>query len=40
MRVITGKGQIVREYILTAPEGTIILPERGLDLDEQASFLK
>lgn len=25
MRVITGKGQIVREYILTAPEGTIIL---------------
>lgn len=40
MRVITGKGQIVREYILTAPEGTIILPERGLDLEEQASFLK
>lgn len=40
MRVITGKGQIVREYILTAPEGTVILPERGLDLEEQAAFLK
>ncbi len=40
MRIITGKGQIVREYILTAPEGTIILPERGLDLEEQAAFLK
>lgn len=40
MRVITGKGQIVREYILTAPEGTIILPERDLDLEEQSKFIE
>ncbi len=42
MRVITGKGQIVREYIETISDknNAIILPENGLDLEEQSKFIE
>lgn len=41
MRVITGKGNIIRAYIeqITDKSNCIILPENGLDVSEQASFI-
>jgi hypothetical protein len=42
MRVITGKGEEIREYIKTISDkdDVIIFPENGLDLEEQSLFIE
>lgn len=42
MRVITGKGNIIRKYIETILDknNVIVFPENGLDLDEQSKFIE
>ncbi len=41
MRIITGSGKLIREYIknLVNFDNVIVLPENGLDVNEQANFM-
>ena len=42
MRIITGKGGVIRKYIKTilCKDDVIIFPENGLDLEEQSLFIE